>query len=202
MPPNLHQTRSERTREHLLRSALTAMAEEGGGQISIQSVARAAGMTTGAVQHHFPSKAALMMQVLSRLIESLESGADFWPSLRWGLRRRADHFVQQAWQQLYGQPRFATAWTAYLAARDDAVMIAHIVEQRARLQTHLRTRFFQVFPEIARCPDADARFALVLSSLRGLGLVQAFAPASAIGPQLQVLSQVIQTFSTSNQETL
>ena len=201
MAPNLHRARSERTREQLLRSALSLMAEGGHGQLSIQAVARAAGMTTGAVQHHFPSKAALMMQVLGRLIEALESGTDFWPSPRWELPRRADHFVRQAWQQLYGQPRFATAWSAYLAARDDAAMTAHIVEQRARLQVHLRARFFDAFPEIARAADADARFAFVLSSLRGLGLVQPFAPVSAIEPQLLVLSRVIQTFSAPTEET-
>ena len=177
------------------------MADGGVAQLSIHSVARAAGMTAGAVQHHFPSKAALMMQVLARLIESLEAGTDFWPSPRWSLRRRARHFVRQAWLQLYGQPRFATAWSAYLAARDDAVMTAHIVAQRARLQSHLRERFFQSFPEWANVADADARFAFVLSTLRGLGLVQPFAPASTVEAQLEVLAQVIEIFSTSNQET-
>lgn len=198
---NLHQAKSELTRERLLSSALWVMEEKGAGQISIQEVARAAGMTTGAVQHHFPSKAALMMQVLSRLIESLESSTDFWPSPRWGLRRRADHFVRQAWQQLYSQPRFATAWSAYLAARDDAAMTAHIVEQRAQLQQQMRQKFFAVFPELARGPQAEARFALILSSLRGLGLVNPFAPASMVEPQLQVLSQVIQILSTRSEET-
>ncbi|MBK6650273.1 MAG: helix-turn-helix transcriptional regulator [Betaproteobacteria bacterium] len=94
------------------------MISDGGpGQLSMQAVARAAGMTTGAVQHHFPSKAVLMMQVLSRLIADLEANTEFWPSPRWSLKRRSDHFVRQAWEKLYSQPRFATAWSAYLAAR-------------------------------------------------------------------------------------
>jgi AcrR family transcriptional regulator len=196
MKPNLHQVRRELTHERLLNSALTLMQQKGAGRLSIQAVAQAAGMTTGAVQHHFPSKAALMMQVLSRLIESLESDTDFWPSPRWGLTRRSEHFVQQAWVQLYSQPRFASAWAAYLAAIDDAVMTAHIIEQRSLIQQRLRVQFFAAFPEIATHPKADAHMQFVLTALRGLGLVRPFAPAAAIDSQLTILSEFIQSIPT------
>jgi AcrR family transcriptional regulator len=198
--PNLHQAKSELTRERLLSSALDVLQEQGVGHLSIQAVAKAAGMTGGAVQHHFSSKAVLMMEVLGRLIDSLESSADFWPSPRWSLRRRADHFAKQAWVQLYGQPRFATAWSAYLAARDDAVIKAHIVEQRGRIQQRVKAQFLVAFPEWAGHPQADARMDFVLSALRGLGLVNAFASAGAIEAQLDVLSEFIQ--STRHKETL
>lgn len=201
MKPNLHQVKRELTHERLLNSALTLMQEKGAGRLSIQAVAQAAGMTTGAVQHHFPSKAALMMQVLSRLIDSLESVTDFWPSPRWSLRRRSEHFVQQAWAQLYSQPRFASAWAAYLAAVDDVVMTAHIIEQRSLIQQRLRVQFIAAFPEIAIHPQADAQMQFVLSALRGLGLVRPFAPAAAIDSQLAILSEFIQSIPTKPQET-
>jgi len=201
MKPNLHQVKRELTHERLLNSALTLMQEKGAGRLSIQAVAQAAGMTTGAVQHHFPSKAALMMQVLSRLIDSLESVTDFWPSPRWSLRRRSEHFVQQAWAQLYSQPRFASAWAAYLAAVDDVVMTAHIIEQRSLIQQRLRVQFIAAFPEIAIHPQADAQMQFVLSALRGLGLVRPFAPAATIDSQLAILSEFIQSITTKPQET-
>ena len=201
MKPNLHQVKSELTYERLLNSALNVMQKKGAGRLSIQAVAQAAGMTTGAVQHHFPSKVALMMQVLSRLIDSLESGTDFWPSPRWGLRRRAEHFVRQAWAQLYSQPRFASAWAAYLAAVDDAVMTVHIIEQRSLIQQRLRVQFIAAFPEIATHPQADAQMQFVLSALRGLGLVRPFAPAASIDSQLTILSQFIQSIPIKPQET-
>ncbi len=200
MKPNLHQVKRELTHERLLNSALSLMQEKGAGRLSIQAVAQAAGMTSGAVQHHFPSKAALMMQVLSRLIDSLESDTDFWPSPRWSLRRRSEHFVQQAWAQLYSQPRFASAWAAYLAAVDDVVMTAHIIEQRSLIQQRLRVQFIAAFPEIAIHPKADAQMQFVLSALRGLGLVRPFAPAAAIDSQLAILSEFIQSMTTKPQE--
>lgn len=193
--PNLHHIKSELTRERLLSSAMIVMQESGSSQLSLQSVAQAGGMTTGAVQHHYPSKAALMMQVLTRLIAELEGSAEFWPSPRWRLQRRADHFVQQAWLQLYSTPRFATAWSAYLAARDDAVMTAHIVEQRAKIQQRLRAQFVAAFPELENRPQVDACIQFVFSSLRGMGLVKTFASDSAVKDQLAVLSGFIQTLA-------
>lgn len=199
MKPNLHQAKSEATRERLLSAALAVMQARGAGALSIQAVAQEAGMSSGAVQYHFASKAVLMMQVLGRLIDALEGAVDFWPSPRWGLRRRAEQFVQQAWEQLYGQPRFASAWSAYLAARDDALVKAHIMEQRAQFHERLKAQFLAAFPEVRPLPDADARVQFVFSVLRGLGLIAPFASERTIASQLAVLSAYIQSMNT--QET-
>lgn len=180
---------------------MIVLQESGSSQLSLKAVAQVAGMTTGAVQHHYPSKAALMMQVLTRLIAELEGSAEFWPSPHWRLQRRADHFVQQAWLQLYSTPRFATAWSAYLAARDDTVMTALIVEQRAKIQQRLRAQFIAAFPELENRPRVDASIQFVFSSLRGMGLVQPFAPISAIQDQLTVLSEFIQSLSRITHKT-
>ena len=195
MKPNLHHIKSELTRERLLSSAMIVMQEHGGSQLSLQAVAQVAGMTTGAVQHHYPSKAALMMQVLTRLVAELESSTEFWPSLNWSLQCRADHFVQQAWLRLYSQPRFATAWSAYLAARDDMSMTAHIIEQRTNVQQSLCKQFIASFPELENRPKLDAYIQFVFSSLRGMGLVKPFASNHAVQDQLAVLSEFIQSLS-------
>lgn len=196
MTPNLHHIKSEQTRTRLLDAALHLMHSKGHGQLSVHEVARAAGMTAGAVQHHFSSKAALMLEVITRLIAQLEEASDFWPPVQWPLPQRADHFVHQAWSQLYGQPRFLVAWSAYLAAREDALMVAHIVERRAGLTASLQQRMAQSFPEMCQGPQAKARVQFVLSALRGMGLVAPFSPAAALPAQLQVLSQYLQSFES------
>jgi len=194
MTRNLHQIKSEQTRERLLDAALGLMHAKGHGQLSVHEVARAAGMTSGAVQHHFSSKAALMLEVITRLILQLEEASDFWPDTQWPLPQRADHFVQQAWAMLYGQPRFSVAWSAYLAAREDTLMVAHIVERRSLLTASLRQHMAMHFPEMCQGPQAEARVQFVLSALRGMGLVAPFSPAAAIPAQLQVLSHYLQSF--------
>ena len=196
MTRNLHQIKSEQTRERLLDAAVDLMQAQGHGQLSVHAVARAAGMTAGAVQHHFSSKAALMLEVITRLIGQLEEASDFWPPAHWSLKRRADHFVQQAWAKLYGEPRFCVAWSAYLAAREDELMVAHIVEQRSFLTSSLHQRMAQCFPEMCQGTQASARVQFVLSSLRGMGLVAPYSTATAIPAQLQVLSHYLQSFES------
>lgn len=197
MTRTLHQVKSEHTRARLLDAAVGLLEARGHAQLSVHEVARAAGMTTGAVQHHFTSKAALMLEVITRLIGQLEDASDFWPPAQWNLQHRADHFVQQAWTQLYGQPRFAVAWSTYLAAREDAQMVTHIVDRRALLTASLHRRMAQSFPEMCQGPQGQARVQFVLSALRGLGLVAPFSSADVVAPQLQVLSQYLQSFTST-----
>lgn len=196
MTPNLHQLKSEQTRERLLDAALELMQAKGHGQLSVHEVARAAGMTSGAVQHHFATKAALMLEVITRLIGQMEETSDFWPPANWRLKRRADHFVHQAWATLYGQPRFTVAWSAYLAAREDPLMVAHITERRGLLTARLQPRMALSFPEMCQGPQAAARVQFVLSALRGMGLVAPFSPLAAVPGQLEILSQYLQSFKS------
>lgn len=194
--PNLHQIKSEQTRERLMDAALDLMQAKGLAGLSMHEVARTAGMTTGAVQHHFLSKAALMLQIIQRLVQKIDTDDSFWPSARWPLARRADHFVQQAWQRLYGQPRFAVAWEAYLAVRADAAMVAHIQAERALINDKLLLRMVRSFPEWAATPAAEARFQLVLSCLRGMGVLAPFSSPAAIDQQLQQLSLLLQSLTS------
>ena len=69
-----HQIRSAETRTRLLNAAEEILLSKGHGQLSIHEVARVAHMTTGAVQHHFGSKAALMLDVVAHLVTKLSDG--------------------------------------------------------------------------------------------------------------------------------
>lgn len=191
---NLHQIKSAQTRARLLKAAEDILLSKGHGQLSLHEVARVANMTTGAVQHHFGSKAALMMDVVAHLVTKLGESSDFWPPVHWSKKRRAEHFVTQAWEQLYGQPRFAMAWSAYLAVRDDPLLTAHIKERRAVLSQSLLARMGESFPELASSPHGAARVQFVLSCLRGLGLLTPFSAASVIRPQLRVLADTLLLF--------
>lgn len=195
-PPNLHRQRSAQTRARLLDAAMEVLQSKGYAQLSLHEVARVAQMTTGAVQHHFGSRAALMLEVIVLLVDRLDADQDFWPPAHWSGRRRADHFVRQAWQQLYSQTRFAVAWSAYLAARDDPDMTAQIIERRSQLAQRLSDRMLRSFPELAHWPDAQARVHFLLSCLRGLGLQAPFAAPAVIDAQLKVLSHTLQAFLT------
>jgi AcrR family transcriptional regulator len=66
-PPSRRDQYAEQTRLALLESAERAFAAHGYALTSLDQVARAAGLTKGAVYHHFAHKQALFEAVLDRL---------------------------------------------------------------------------------------------------------------------------------------
>ncbi|MFD0141649.1 MULTISPECIES: TetR/AcrR family transcriptional regulator [unclassified Streptomyces] len=54
------------TREHLVQQATDVVADVGWAQASVNAVAAAAGIAAGSVYQHFPSKAALAVEVFRR----------------------------------------------------------------------------------------------------------------------------------------
>lgn len=158
----------------------------------MQEIAREAGVTPGAIQHHFQSKATLMMHVLTTLVdENIEAGK-FWPPVHMPIDKRAQTFVSNLWTLFYKQPRFISAWATYLSCRNQSALLAHIAEQRKVLQMRLHATFPTVFPELANDPALTAFINLVFSTLRGLGLVEMFASAhEGTQEQLDCLADLI-----------
>lgn len=172
-----HAERSMATRQHLIATAIDVIQSSSFEKMSIHELAKSAGMTSGAVQHHFESKAVLMMNVLSELVESSVQSGALWPDSSLGLRERATQFVQAFWQLVYAQPRFIVAWNIYLGCRNQPEVLGHIAHLRETVQSRMRDGFFASFPELANETDRMGLLGLVLSSLRGLGLLELFASA-------------------------
>jgi AcrR family transcriptional regulator len=70
---NRNAERGRATREHLVDVATDLFAAEGYDATSIEAVMRAAGVSKGALYHHFPGKDALFEAVLDRTTERIEA---------------------------------------------------------------------------------------------------------------------------------
>ena len=171
-----HAERSAATRQHLIATAIDVIQHRSLEEMSIHELAKSAGMTSGAVQHHFESKAVLMMNVLSELIESTVRSGELWPSPALPARERAAKFVQAVWSLVYAQPRFIVAWNIYLGCRNQPEVLGHIAELRQSVQARMHEGFFTAFPELA--------------ALRGLGMLQLFAPAQPSAPDADQQAQL------------
>lgn len=67
MPPGVRATQREQTRKALLREGRRLFATRGYGEVGLSEVVRAAGVTKGALYHHFSSKAELFRAVLEQV---------------------------------------------------------------------------------------------------------------------------------------
>jgi AcrR family transcriptional regulator len=194
-PPFTPKSRADRaraTRHHLIATTIDLVRTRSYGAATLFEVAKAAGVTPGALQHHFGSRAVLMMDVLQTILESSDDAGPAWPDAALPLPERSQRYVQALWSRVYEPPRFLAAWSVYFGAADEHALQPRIVEMRKHLSQSLRRRFAQIFPESQGRPGLQAFFDLLLSSLRGMGVARLFGPdAAAESAQLKQLATVI-----------
>ncbi|RYF55710.1 MAG: TetR/AcrR family transcriptional regulator [Comamonadaceae bacterium] len=189
-----HAERSAATQQRLIATAIDVIQAGGLEEMSIHQLARRAGLSSGAVQHHFDSKAVLMMRVLDELLASDALQSHLLPEAAWPLQARADHFVRALWEQVYAQPRFIAAWHIYLGSRSQPEVLAHVQRLRQAVGERVRAQFALALPELnALAPQRrEALVAMALSTLRGMALLTLFAPPSqAEANQLDCLVALI-----------
>ena len=192
-PRRSHAERSAATRDQLLQATAALVHERSFHAASMFEVAKAAGVTPGALQHHFGSKAELMMQVIEHVMQSDQDDGVRWPDAGQPLARRARLFVQALWAGVYEPPRFLTAWSIYFGSRDEAALGPRIAERRRRLSAALHARCLAIFPELGRGAAARAFVDLLLSSLRGIAIVRLFdRDDPALQAQLRELAHLIE----------
>lgn len=66
------QSRGEETRNRILDAALEAFARYGYDGTGVAEICRRAGVTKGGFYHHFPSKQAVFLEMLERLLEGID----------------------------------------------------------------------------------------------------------------------------------
>jgi AcrR family transcriptional regulator len=184
--------RGRQTRDRLIATTIALVGERSYQGASVFEVAKAAGVTPGALQHHFGSKAVLMMRVVDEILRSGDTAGVVWPSASLALPARASAYVRLMWTQVYEPPRFLAAWQVYFGSCSDPELRDYIASQRAALAESLHRRFAALFPEAAASEGLEAFVDLLLSALRGIGLARLFGPATALcDAQLQALADLI-----------
>ncbi|HVN40395.1 MAG TPA: TetR/AcrR family transcriptional regulator [Myxococcota bacterium] len=105
--PHVRRTQAERTaatRERILTAVVASIAEQGFGRTTASEIAKRAGVTWGAVQHHFGAKDGILEAVLEQsfahLAERLEQVPPDAP-----LALRIHEFVLRAWEH-FSSPHF------------------------------------------------------------------------------------------------
>lgn len=180
------------TREHLIDTAIGVLHTRSYQGATVFEVAKAAGVTHGALQHHFGSKAVMMMQVTDAIVRA--SGADgvAWPDASGPLQQRCQALVQALWTRVYEPPRFLAAWAVYFGSAGEPELRSHVAQQRRELTRNLHQRFLQVLPELTAHPDSHSMVQLVLTTLRGLAMTRLFgADTAAEAAQRALLVQML-----------
>lgn len=169
------QERSASTRQALLDATLALLIESGYAGTTVRSVAAQAGLTAGALQHHFSSRVELVTEAVRHLMRQLaEAFVDSARATQGTPRERVEMLIDRLWAVHRG-PLFDAGIELWVAARTDTELRASVEYAAAETARIVVEGAQDAFPEqMAR--DGFADLVLTgLAAMRGLAL-QGFHP--------------------------
>jgi AcrR family transcriptional regulator len=173
------QERREETRGALLEAAVASLLEVGYARTTTLEVQKRAGVSRGALLHHFPSKAALLAAAIEHVVRV--RGADLERRLAEMPRggARAGAALDLLWS-VYADPHIQVSIELWASARTDAELRAALIGQERAFGRTMRARCRQIFgAEAASRPGFDEALDVTLQLLRGAALTSIMRP----GPQ-------------------
>jgi AcrR family transcriptional regulator len=166
-------TQAERraaTRAALLDAAIDCLAEQGYAGTTTRRIAWRAGVTRGAVEHHFASKAELLSattrHIRTKAAEQLlaEQSANV-PSIE----RRSEQLLDRMWE-LYTGPLFQAALELLVAARTDCELRDRRIAAQDDIARLIELGAPIVYPELAGRPGLTELITTGEAAVSGLAL--------------------------------
>lgn len=156
------QAKSRRARDAICEATITCLIERGYGETSLNRVADMAGLSKGALQHHFPTKedliAATAERLLSRTANPSDEGAD-----------SVEEVLRQQWRRMMNTGPYRALLEILVAARTDRELQARVSENLLAWGEAHDRQSVERFRSVGR-DDADVKILTTLtrSVMRGL----------------------------------
>lgn len=161
--------RSNETRALLVRATVSLLQSAGYAGTTTALIAREAGVTTGALHHHYAGKDELMMGVLDAATARIRSLLDRYEAPAPG-DVDARRLVAHLWQA-YGDPAYWAVWEIIIGTRASGDVHRSVVEhRRATIQSVVHPWIDRCIGSAAARPEAMTLFEFMLIAIRGLGL--------------------------------
>jgi AcrR family transcriptional regulator len=195
-PRRTQAERSASTRAALLQATIDCLLELGYARTTTQEVQARAGVSRGALTHHFASKSELLLAATDSLYEDFSAQIRQEASGLPAGPRRIRPGIALLWECLNG-PLFMPVIELWVAARTDAELRAALLPRERRLGRQLRSLAVEVFgEEVSAHPSAEAMYQLLFTSMRGQAMTYALQPdAPREGPHLRYWYDLVEAFA-------
>ena len=161
-PPK--QDRSRVTRQRLLESAVTCLADHGWAGSTVSVVAEHAGVSRGAAQHHFPTREDLFTAAVEYVAEQRSVALRELP--RPGSTRQAVATIVG----LYTGPLFRAALHLWVAASNELQLGPRVTDLEARIGRETHRMALDLLDADEQAPGVRETVQGLLDMARGLGL--------------------------------
>jgi AcrR family transcriptional regulator len=182
------QAKSRRTRTALLNAAVDCLVERGYAATTVVEVAKKAGVSRGAQQHHFPAKADLLTAAVGHLIEQrISDYRKAFANLEPGTAT-LEASIDLLWST-YSGPCFIAWAELWMAARTDPELRKVVLTMDARMREQSHAIYAEMYPDAD--PD-DLRFQefghdFAFAYLDGVALNASLSGANRRTPEEMVL---------------
>lgn len=166
--------RSAETRRRLIDAAMEVLREEGYANLTISKVTQSAGLTNGAMQHHFISRDDLLLALLDTVYPILQIPFDAIAAESLDPRMRIARLVDILWS-IYSRPEYLVVWDIALGSRGDAKLWPRVRSYQKDISRHMRNELVRLFPEFNLSGDeAERILAIPVGCIRGVAFLEMF----------------------------
>jgi len=181
--------RSSETQRKLIEAAIQLVHESGFGRLTIADVAHRAKLTSGAVQHHFSSRRALIRGVVDALYPVLHIGVDHLTAAGRSVPDRVDSLIDIYWS-MYGKSEYLVFWELVFGTRELPEFRDYLRALQKEIVVGAVADFVRLFSDIGMQPHRAKRlFVFLTCQLRGLALVSLFENAQVLDADLVLLKE-------------
>lgn len=182
--------RTAATRASVLDATVELLIERGYAGTSTRLAAERAGVSLGALQHHFRTKAELSVEAMRYVTETLaEEFVAAAPDSK-DLIERFGEILDRLFVVFRG-PTFAAAVEIQLASRTDSDLQQPVRELNLDVEGIILRSATEVLPEIASLPDFNAVLQTSVSAVRGLAIATMDPVAEVDEQWMQVRGQLL-----------
>jgi len=186
--PRAQAERRAATRGKLLAAAVECLIDRGYGATTVVDVQQRAGVSRGALQHYWPSRAALVVDAVKELFDTTaarlrsDMSAAAATMTDAGPAKRVQVAIELLWAT-FDSSLFRAELELWIAARHDPNLRPLVIDHDRQLAAEIRRLCGDMFgPDLAAHPRFGEAVDLLVQGMRGAGLVAELHPKRA--PQL------------------
>jgi AcrR family transcriptional regulator len=173
--PGKQQRKSLAARSKICEATIDCLARHGYHRTSIARVVAAAGVTPGALQHHFPTKEDLIVAAADHLLEgSMQRTRRYAVGKREPVAALPD-FLRSMWTNLMNTDQYRALLEVLVAARTDKRLHARVTPTLQRWNRAIDEVVVEIFESVGRGnEDVETIMLMTRSLMRGLVLQEGY----------------------------
>ncbi len=167
--------RTAATRTRVLDAAIAALIDEGIGGLSSPAVARRAGISRGALTHHFPSRTELLGATVEHLFAELVRGfRSAFEAVDAADGDRVERGLRILWSA-FARPAHMACMELYALSRTDPEVAAQMLPAAAAHRMAIFELANLYFPDLTDHPSFRPGINAVLDAMMGMTVLACFA---------------------------